>query len=431
MKSIITSQGTTGSRSLAKALTNLNSKNAVVHGHFSLSSLYSDFSWNCKTDRSIIFGTEMKNFYDTLSIDQCFQYLKDVFGSDMQNYIFVHTFTINGLQHRKFDFNNKDIIINNLVRRPEDVLKSSLNLLQNGYMNSVFMRNEISLNYTNLIEKLNQNSLGFLDKTSKSLGVEKAMIILTSVYGIKLMLDETIFCKQNGITSYFIEDLTDKEHIASQFLTQFNFLDKKHKTNQIENFQKELSIKLNAHSDNLNSAEDPIIELSNELLRNILDSDIDDYVGATKNNRKNQNITSLKNIAIDIYRDAYKIDADLKGKLLDKLHEIITVQKHIGEKVEPYSNSTEILFEDVLFPDKKIGNIILHDNFIWFCPQELGPVDFSMDSEMLYNQRKHNGLNRCSLVDFVNHFISEKESFRDLLKSSMMNNFTKLYNIEK
>ena len=45
MKIIITSQGATGSRTLAKALAKLSEKNAVVHGHFSVSSLYNDFNW--------------------------------------------------------------------------------------------------------------------------------------------------------------------------------------------------------------------------------------------------------------------------------------------------------------------------------------------------------------------------------------------------
>ena len=299
-----------------------DNRNAVVHGHFSLASLYSSFEWpNNSVDRSILFGTEMRNFYNDISIDDCFEYLYDIFDKDKKNYFFVHTFTIDSLINKKYNFNNKEIRIVNLIRNPEDVLNSSLNLAQNGYKNSIIMKKHITRSYGNILKKINSPSIRYIDYLSKSIGVEETMLILFAVDSVKIMLDDSIVGEKLGVESYYIEDLTNNSKITKKFLESYISINQSIKKINIASFQTTLKHKENKHGKNTRHS---LFDYAENLLEKVLNAKSRDYKTIITENINDGNITNIQNISTDFYSQLEDNDLSIKKEVLQVLHQIIT-----------------------------------------------------------------------------------------------------------
>ena len=312
-----------------------DNRNAVVHGHFSLASLYSNFDWpNDSVDRSILFGTEMRNFYNDISIDDCFEYLFDIFDKDKENYFFVHTFTIDSLINKKYNFNNNEIKIVNLIRNPEDVLNSSINLAQNGYRNSIIMKKHITRSYGNILKKINSNSIRYIDYLSKSIGVEETMLILFAVDSVKIMLDDSIVAKELGIESYFIEDLTNDPIITKKFLESYISINQSVKKINIVSFQKNLKHKENKHGKN---SKHSLFDYAENLLEKVLNAKYRDYKTINTENIKDaniSNISNIQNISTDFYSQLKNNDLSIQKEVLQVLHQIITESSNHKKEID-------------------------------------------------------------------------------------------------
>ena len=293
-------------------MVSFDNANAVVHGHFSLNSLYTDFSWsNTSIERSVLFGMEMRNFYNDLSIDDCFNYLKDVFGKKKKNYFFVHTFTIGSLLKKKVINTKSNIKIVNLTRNSNDVLNSSLALARSGYEGSVIMRKQIIRDYGNILKNINTESLNYIDFLSKSIGVRDTMLIVFAVESVKIMQHEMHLGATLGVRSFDIDELTNNFLVAKLFLRDYVCEKKIIKEVDVKNFQNNLKDKVNSHVIN---KKDKLFDMALKLFdKSSLQRDGEHFLQDTV----------IKNIATDFYREINSEDLDLKKEVLEILHKIL------------------------------------------------------------------------------------------------------------
>jgi hypothetical protein len=262
----------------------------------------------------------MRNFYNDLSIDECFEYLADVFDEDKKNFFFVHTFTIGSLIQNKVNIRNKDFKVVNLLRNPYEVLNSSIALARNGYENSIVMKKHITRSYGNILNKINSNSIKYVDQLSKSIGLKNTMITLFAVDSVKIMLDESQVGNSMNIKSYYIEELTNEFEVTKSFITNYVSDEDAIELKDIVSFQKMLGIKSNVHS---KEKKDKLFENGSRLLEKVLNSNAKEY-RYTKNDKIiDVPKTSIQNIATDFYRDFDSEDLKLKKEIIEKMHEII------------------------------------------------------------------------------------------------------------
>ena len=414
MKIIITSQGATGSRTLAKALAKLSEKNAVVHGHFSVSSLYNDFNWKKKIDRSILFGSELKSLYSSMSIEQCFEYLKDVFDSEREFFISVHTFQIHSLVRRGLLDENKNIKIINLIRNPLDTLNSSLFLSENGFKNLKILNTEIKINFTKYLDSLNDRALSFIDNTSKHFGANLAMIMVACVYSIKQMLDDIKTAEKYKISNYSIEDLSTNELIIENFLKELNAPNNNTiEKNTINSFKQLMSINQNSHSNKKSHA---LLENSKRFFEIISGYNIEDYIKSEKkDNLKTDEITSdyknnnhYKNLTIDFARENF----DLKKIDKDVIKTIRDIINKIDDTVE-YPKNDELIFAKRILL-RTYNYVRVKDN-IFKIPQDVGPVQIINVKDALekYGSR---GLEVISKKDLLTFLFQNKDFLKKILE---------------
>ena len=252
----------------------------------------------------------MRNFYNDLTIDECFEYLSDVFDKDKKHYFFVHTFTIGSLVSKGVDFNNKDIRIVNLIRNPNDVLNSSIALARNGYENSIIMKKHIIRCYANIINKINKESVKYVDFLSNSIGLKNTMLTLFAVDSVKVMLDECYDAKKLGVKSYYIEELTNDFQITESFLNDFVLEEKVINKKEVISFQKSLKNKTNIHA---KGKEDMLLDKASKLLGKVLSSNVENYKHNKTEKFEGVPKTSIQNIATDFYRENDLKDLNLQG----------------------------------------------------------------------------------------------------------------------
>ena len=254
---------------------------------------------------------EMRNFYNDLSIDDCFNYLKDVFGKEKKNYFFVHTFTIDSLLKNKVINHKSNIKIVNLTRNSNDVLNSSLALARTGYEKSVIMRKQIIRDYGNILKNMNTESLKYIDFLSKSIGVRDTMLIVFAVESIKIMLHDMHLGVKSGISSFDIDELTNDFLVAKLFLSDYVCENKIIKEVDVKNFQNNLKDKVNSHVKN---KKDKLFDMALKLF---------DKSSQQKDGQHFPKDTVIKNIATDFYREINSEDLDLKKEVLEILHKIL------------------------------------------------------------------------------------------------------------
>ena len=267
----------------------------------------------------------MRNFYNDLTINECFEYLSDVFDKDKKNYFFVHTFTIGSLIQKKINFQNKDIRIVNLVRNPYDVLNSSIALARNGYDNSIVMKKHIIGCYGNILSKINADSVKYVDFLSKSIGLKKTMLTLFAVDSVKIMLDEFNVANSMGIKSYYIEELTNEFEDAESFLKDYVSDKDVIKKDDVISFQKSLGNKSNIHS---KEKKDTLLDSGTKLLKKVLNSNNEEFKYTKTREKEDISSTSIQNLATDFYRDIDLKDLQIKKEVLQILHNII--ESHVS-----------------------------------------------------------------------------------------------------
>ena len=262
---------------------------------------------------------EMRNFYNDLPIDDCFIYLKEVFGKEKKNYFFVHTFTIDSLIKKKAINNKSNIKIVNLTRNSNDVLNSSLALARSGYENSVIMRKQIIRDYGNILKNINIESIKYIDFLSKSIGVRDTMLIVFAVQSAQIMLNDMRLGVTLGIKSFDIDELTNDLLVAKLFLSDYVCENRIIKEVDVKNFQISLKNRVNSH---INSKKDKLLDMALKLFgKATLQSDGQHF----------PQDTVIKNIATDFYREINNEDLNLKKEVMEILHRIL-IDKHNHEQ---------------------------------------------------------------------------------------------------
>ena len=241
MRFIFTSQGTSGSGSLARSL-NLVSNIFSVHGHFPVDKhLNIDYK---NDDLSHLLGHSMKGIYER-DINTIFEFLEDCVP-EKEHHGLVHTFTLGSLENKlkEINFNQKinNVAVANIVRDPEKVYLSSRALINKSLRFSRYGKKEYLDNYQNLISTnplllpiLNQ--IEILELKNPYSSIE----ILIAANTVALMFNEA-GNTNNLIKSYKIEEILENKEAFHQFLSQtINYKE------PVDKIPEEITKKVNLH----------------------------------------------------------------------------------------------------------------------------------------------------------------------------------------
>ncbi len=241
MRFIFTSQGNSGSASLARSL-NLVENIFAVHGHFPIDK-NSNINYQ-NNDLSHLLGHSMKGIYNQ-DLNTIFEFLEDCFP-EKDFHGLVHTFTLNSIENKLKEYNSskqlENIFIANILRDPEKVYLSSRALIKKSLKYSRYGKKEYLDNYQNLLS-LNPLLFSIINKIEvlEFKNPLAAVEIIVSANALASMFNEAGNMK-NSIKSFKIEDILNSEENFFNFLSKtINF------TGSINNIPEEITRKVNSH----------------------------------------------------------------------------------------------------------------------------------------------------------------------------------------
>ena len=239
MRFIFTSQGTSGSGSLARSL-NLIEKIFAVHGHFPIDK-HLNLNYE-NEDLSHLMGHSMKGIYQK-DLNTIFEFFEDCFPKKSFHGM-VHTFTLDSLKnHISKDLKSlNDVNISNIVRHPDDVFLSSKSLIKKSLMYSRFGKREY-LNFYDSLLKDNPLILQVINKIEFNQNINPfiSIQVVLSAHTVATMFNEASLHK-NKIKSYKIESILNTKNSFYEFLCEsINF------TGNQESITDEITYRVNMH----------------------------------------------------------------------------------------------------------------------------------------------------------------------------------------
>ena len=199
---IITSQGCSGTGSLARALNSVEDIYSS-HGHFPFNKDYKvDFY---DGDTSPTYGNMLKNIF-TNSFEEIFLYLEDLFP-DKKHYGLTHSFTISSLMNKNREIINSDkYTICNVIRDPFNTYLSSKALVKKSIEKTNFGKKMYLDQYSYILKKYPKlrefsNKIAF-----ENINSTRNLEAIISAHSVYLMFNE-IDLYTNKIKTLRIEDI--------------------------------------------------------------------------------------------------------------------------------------------------------------------------------------------------------------------------------